>query len=119
MIADRSAWSMGHRQERGNSRPSPTPPPTGKTQKSFCYMGGLFATFFPYRGLWAFLLRLSPYCFFSPCEGPFQHVHGYFLAIFFLHVGGLFCLYEGAFYWACPPPTHPYKNFCGRPWCGV
>ena len=53
----------------GKSRPSPSPPPLGKSKKIVGNIVGLFATFSPYGGLFATFFSLwGP---LLPCGGLF------------------------------------------------
>ena len=88
----------------GNSRLSPHP---RKIKNNFFTIwGAFFATFSPYRGLFATFFSLGGAL--SPSGGPFHHLGAIFLL--FLYVGAFFVLMRGPFLGS------PYKNFRGRPW---
>ena len=88
---------MGARRGGGKSRRSPPPPP-GKSGTFFGLYGGLFCSFFPYRGLFSDYGGL--FCHFFLLTGAFFAMWGHSLVF----LGGLFLSFGGPFLELAPPP---------------
>ena len=89
---------MGARRGGGKSRRLPPPPPPGKSGTFLRLYGGLFCSFFPYRGLFSHYGGLF-LPLFSPYGGLLRYV-----GTFFVLFGRPFLSFWGAFLGACLPP---------------